>query len=592
LNHSPSNPILPWQQLSLRHQIAQLLVVRTSGHRFDHEIRYPLWEAPNNTLQHWIQDLGIGGVILLGGSTAELVGRIQQMQSWAEVPLLMAADVEQGVGQRFSGATWMPPPMAIGAIAQQDLPQAYTYAKAMGAITAAEAEAVGLNWLLAPLVDVNNNPANPVISLRAFGETPEIVIPLMEAFIQGTQDCQVLTTAKHFPGHGDTSTDPHLDLPVIPHSRERLDQIELAPFRAAIAAGVSAIMTAHLQVPALDAKVPATFSSLVLTQLLRQEMRFDGLIVTDALVMQAVTQHYGAYEAPVMALEAGADVILMPVDPVGTIEAIYDAVQTGRLSQARIEASLERIWSAKRQIFQPAPTSEPDCPAQPSRPVWFESVAQPQAFEFCRAVLQQSQKVQVPTTKALSQPLSQPSLQNIQQNPAAVSHPNSVNHPSSDTKPNPPVAATNLILVENLLQANFLGLHTPAIRLPQAWGYRLQWVDSQMPTCQPMAPLTIDLQPTLLQLFIQANPFQTTAGLVQLAQQWLDCLKTAGKLQALILYGSPYIWQQLAPQLPAEIPAVFSYGQIPLAQTVALDTLLELGLPIPEAKHLNQQFTT
>jgi beta-glucosidase len=173
-----NNHSLPsWQQLSLPQQVAQLLVVRTSGHLFDQELRYPQWEAPAATLRHWIQDLGVGGVIFLGGSTAELATRIQQMQHWSSVPLLMAADIEQGVGPRFSGATWMPPPMALGAVAQFDLPQACAYAKAMGAITAQEADAVGLNWLLAPIVDINNNPQNPAISLRAFGETPEIVIP-------------------------------------------------------------------------------------------------------------------------------------------------------------------------------------------------------------------------------------------------------------------------------------------------------------------------------------------------------------------------------------------------------------------------------
>ena len=266
MSYSIDNRLRPlWQQLSLKQQVAQLVVVRASGHLFDHEIRYPQWEAPTAKLRHWIEDLGVGGVIFLGGSACELRERTKQMQSWSKIPLLMAADIEQGVGQRFTGATWMPPAMAFGAIAQSDLSQACEYARTMGAITAQEAEAVGLNWLLGPVVDVNNNPENPVISLRAFGETPEVVIPLTEAFIEGTKDYRVLTTAKHFPGHGDTDTDPHLDLPVIPHSRDRLDRIELAPFRSAIAAGVSAVMTAHIKVTALDSDNPATFSPSILT---------------------------------------------------------------------------------------------------------------------------------------------------------------------------------------------------------------------------------------------------------------------------------------------------------------------------------------
>jgi beta-glucosidase len=555
----------PWQELSLKQQVAQLLVVRTSGHLFDHEIRYPQWEAPTAKLRHWIEDLGVGGAILLGGSTSELAVRIQQMQSWTQVPLLIAADIEQGVGQRFSGATWMPPAMALGAIAQSDLPQACAHARAMGAITAQEAQAVGLNWILAPIVDVNNNPENPAISLRAFGETPEIVIPLIEAFIQGTQDYSVLTTAKHFPGHGDTSTDPHLDLPLIPHPRERLNQVELAPFRAAIAAGVSSVMTAHLQVPALDPNYPATFSSLVLTQLLRQEMGFDGLIVTDALVMQAITRHYGAYDAPIMALEAGADVILMPVDPPGTIEAIYEAVQTGRLSRERIHASVERIWRAKQQVFSSNFKSEQKRAVSESSLSWIGSVAQPQASDLCRAILHQSLTIHAPSPRE--------SRQTLQQQDSI-----------SDTT----VTATNLIVVENLLQASFLGLHTPAIRTPQAWGCRLQWVDSQTPVIKYIN----DLQPTLLQLFIQANPFQNTTGLVQIARRWLEVLLEAGQLQGLILYGSPYVWKQLVALLPSEIPAVFSYGQIPMAQAIALEKLLELGFATQGTGQIDQRFTT
>ncbi len=560
-----------WQQLSLKQQIAQLLVVRASGHLFDQEIRYPQWEAPTAKLQHWIQDLGVGGVIFLGGSTSELAARIELMQSWSQVPLLTAADIEQGVGHRFSGATWTPPAMALGAIAQYDLPLACTYAQKMGAITAQEARAIGLNWLLAPVVDVNNNPENPAIGLRAFGETTETVIPLIEAFIQGTRNYGVLTTAKHFPGHGDTSTDPHLDLPVILHSRERLTQVELAPFRAAIAAQVSTVMTAHLQVPALDPDYPVTLSTLVLTQLLRQEMGFEGLIVTDAMVMQAITARYDAYEAPIMALEAGADIILMPVDPVGAIEAIYEAVQTGRLSRARIHASLERIWQAKHQVFgitSDTPSkSLLEQTASQSNSAWIESIAQPAATDLCRAIVNHSLVIHTPSTERLRQVAPIKKLSTV-------------------TATN--LTATNLIVVDNLLQANFLGLHTPAIRTPQEWGYRLQWVDSQTPLIEKLR----DLQPTLLQLFIQANPFQGTAGIVEIARRWLVSLLEVDQLQGLILYGSPYIWEKFVPLLPAKIPAVFCYAQIPLAQAIALEKLLEIGLVIEGTQYIDPRFTT
>ncbi|PSO92465.1 MAG: beta-glucosidase, partial [Cyanobacteria bacterium SW_6_48_11] len=201
------------KSLSLQEQIAQMIVVRASGYLFDHQIRYPHWEPPAATLQHWLQDLNLGGVILLGGSAGEIALRSQQLQAWAKTPLLIAADIEEGVGQRFAGATWFPPPMAIGEIAKQDASLAQSYAQKMGAVTAAEALAVGINWIFAPVVDVNNNPANPVINVRSFGETVATVTQLATAFIQGAQAFPVLTTAKHFPGHGDTAVDSHLDLP-------------------------------------------------------------------------------------------------------------------------------------------------------------------------------------------------------------------------------------------------------------------------------------------------------------------------------------------------------------------------------------------
>ncbi|MCA1991353.1 MAG: beta-glucosidase, partial [Coleofasciculus sp. S288] len=336
--------------LSLEEQVAQMVVVRASGYLFDHQIQYPAWEPLAATLQHWLQDVGIGGVILLGASAGELALRSQQLQDWAKIPLLIAADIEEGVGQRFAGATWFPPPMALGAIQLKDADKAQQYAEQMGAITAREALAIGINWVLAPVVDVNNNPLNPVINVRAFGETPEAVSQLTSAFIRGAKHYPVLTTAKHFPGHGDTATDSHLDLPVLPHTLSRLAEIELPPFKAAIAIGVDAVMSAHLLIPAWDEQLPATLSPQVLTELLRNKLGFEGLIVTDALVMGAIANRYGTNEAPVMAVEAGADILLMPVDPEGAIQAVCDAVAAGRLSQERIRASVERIWNAKQNV--------------------------------------------------------------------------------------------------------------------------------------------------------------------------------------------------------------------------------------------------
>ncbi len=507
-----------WQQLSLAEQMAQLIVVRASGHLFDHQIQYPVWEPPAAKLKHWL-DLGVGGVILLGGSAVEVAARTEQLQGWAKIPLLIAADIEEGVGQRFAGAVWFPPPMAIGAIAERDLPLALTYAEQMGAATAQEALAIGVNWVLAPVVDVNNNPANPVINLRAWGETVETVIQLTQAFLRGANQYPVLTTAKHFPGHGDTATDSHLELPVILHDKARLEAVELAPFRAAIAAGIDAVMTAHLKLPAWDSLAPATFSRPILTGLLRQAMGFEGLIVTDALVMGAITQQYGANEAAVLAIEAGADILMMPSDPEGAILALCASVESGRIPQAQIDASLARIWRAKQKLVAPKPD--------------LTQLAQPKTLALVEQILQASLAL----------------------------------HRAVEA---PPAQACNLILIDDALNCNFLNRQAPAIALPQAAGYSLQVVDSYAPPIDWQAAPP----PTLLQLFIRGNPFRSSADLIRLAERWLNHLLQPRQLIGLAVYGSPYVMQQFRPLLPADLPYVFSYGQLPAAQAVALKALL------------------
>ena len=558
-------PVLPdWNSLSLAQQVAQLVVMRASGHWFDSQIRYPQWEPPAATLRPWIEELGVGGVILLGGSGPELALRTQQLQEWAEVPLLVAADIEEGVGQRFAGATWMPPPLALGAIARHNLPQALDYARRFGRLTAQEAVALGLNWVLAPVADVNNNPLNPVINVRAFGETPDTVAALVAAFIAGTQGQGVLTTAKHFPGHGDTAMDSHLELPQLPQGRDRLEALEWVPFRAAIAAGVSSIMTAHLRVPSLDPQDPATLSPAVLTQILRQDWGFDGIIVTDALMMQAITQHYGAEEAPVRALEAGADVVLMPVNPPKAIAAIVAAVEQGRLSEQRLHQSLERLWRAKLAVCSPVEATTVchswDWEASPA--LQLEQVNPATALPLCRSILQDSLQV----------------------------HP----CPGTITPVNPAGAAdaVNLIWVDNLLLAPFLGMQTPAIALPHAWGYHTQWIDGQTPG-EP------DLRhPTLLQLFIRGNPFRGSAAASQRVQRWLEALIRHQCLRGLVVYGSPYAWEQWRELLPPTVPGVFCYGQMPEAQDLALGVLAQQATldpgnpPRPSSLDLGQAFTT
>lgn len=542
-------PLLPdIDSLPLAKQVAQMVVVRASGYLFDHQIQYPDWEPRSDTLRSWLQDWGVGGVILLGGSAGEIALRTQQLQAWSAIPLLLAADVEEGVGQRFAGATWFPPPMALAAIAASDRDLAEQYAGQMGAWIAQEAQAIGLNWVLAPVVDVNNNPDNPVINIRAFGDQPDLVSTLATAFIRGTQHHPVLTAAKHFPGHGDTAVDSHLELPVLTHSLERLRQVELPPFKAAIAAGVDAVMSAHLQIPAYDPDYPATLSYQVLSQELRFTLGFDGLVVTDALVMGAIANRYGAHQAPVLAVAAGADILLMPVDPVGTIQAVCEAVETGRISPEQIRSSVERIWKAKQKVCFPSLATTDATHAWETLPPGLETtslttrLAQPQALQTVHAILRDSMQIHRPLPSRLMA-----ETQGTRQ---------------------------NLILVDDALNCDFLGRQTPAIAYPNQRGYQLRLVDSHTPAVPPEAN-NQPLPPTLLQLFIRGNPFRGSAGLSHTAQAWFQALLQAQQLQALVIYGSPYILEQFLPALPADIPYVFTYGQMPAAQAIALQALFE-----------------
>lgn len=559
--------------LSLAEQVAQMVVVRTSGHLFDHEIRYPAWEADRDTLHHYLADLGVGGVILLGGSAAEVGLKTQELQTLAQVPLLIAADIEEGVGQRFSGATWFPPPMALAEIAKRDLPQAEAYAEAMGAVTAEEALAIGLNWVLAPVADVNNNPENPVINVRAFGDTPEIVAALTTAFVRGAQRQGALTTAKHFPGHGDTAVDSHLELPTLPHNWERLQRVELPPFQALIAAGVDTVMTAHLTIPALDRQYPATLSDRTLTRLLREKMGFTGLIVTDALIMGAITRTYGPYEAAVLAVEAGADVLLMPTDPEGCIKAVVEAVTTGRIPPERIADSVERLWRAKQRVASRLSVPPESCHAWehiPPPPIHLDPFLRPESQRLATNILTASMTVvgQVP--------------------------PGDAQHPGD-----------NLILVDSVVDCPFLNRTAPAIALPAQSHYQLQLVDHQ--GCQRW-PQADTLRPTLMQIFLRGNPFRGSAAVSPLVQAWIEAILNAQCLQGLVIYGSPYALDYLKTQylgVPTrtvtasaeapdpshqDLPYGFSYGQMAAAQHHLL-TALGLGTTTTERPTQTVAFT-
>jgi len=271
---------------------------------------------------------------------------VNTLQSHAKVPLLVAADFERGTSMRVEEGSSFPHAMAIAATGRPE--DAYT----MGKITALEGKAVGVPWIFAPDADVNSNPENPIINTRSFGEDPARVSEFVAAFVRGVEENGGLATAKHFPGHGDTNTDSHLDLPTVTNDRAHLDRVELAPFRAAIAAGASTIMTGHLAVPALEPNLdlPATMSPKISTDLLRGEMGFKGLVVTDALDMGGVTVRYPPGEVAVRSILAGADVLLVPPVLDAALEAVRDAVASGRIPMARLDEAVTRVLTAKAKL--------------------------------------------------------------------------------------------------------------------------------------------------------------------------------------------------------------------------------------------------
>jgi beta-glucosidase len=577
----------------LQRLAASLVVVRASGQLGDAQRRYPQWELSNAELQRLLA-AGVGGVILLGGSATELQLRCAQLGRWGGQPLLLCADVEEGVGQRFPGASWLVPPLGLGMLHSRDRQRALHLAERYGRCTGREARALGLNWVLAPVCDVNNNPANPVINVRAWAEQPAAAAELVAAFCRGLQAEGVLGCAKHFPGHGDTSSDSHLELPLLPHDRQRLEAIELPPFRAAIAAGVATVMTAHLLLPALDPQRPATLSAAVLTGLLRQELGFNGLVVTDALMMEAISASYGPGEAAVLALEAGADLVLMPADADAAIAALVAAVQSGRLSRERLEASAQR----RRDALELLPLGRGglgDPGIQPLEAIGplepLEAIGQLEAI----GPLEPHQPIEAIEANEAIEPVEPDSALALELIEACgIRRGGELVGGGLRNGP-----GLNLVRLDDSLAAPFLPSDAPALALAERAGYRSLLLERRSPSPwsdNPQAPLDLarlelaGLQltgpqlggpqlanreelPVLLQLFVRGNPFRGSAGGGEPWAAVVGQLQRTKRLAGLVVYGSPYLWQELEPLLDAATPAVYCPGQMPLAQTWALQSL-------------------
>jgi beta-N-acetylhexosaminidase len=337
--------------LSLREKAAQIVWPSVYGDFVSGDS--PQWRR----LTDYIQKEKVGGFTISVGSPTEVAAKLNALQSMSQVPLLFGADLEAGAGFRarggyfvpnaidLGGAIVFPPEMAVGAT--RDTTLAYE----QGRLTAIEGRALGIHIAYAPVLDVNNNPDNPVINTRSYGEDPQLDARLGVAFIHGVQDHGMIATGKHFPGHGDTGVNSHLALPVVTVSRSRLDTVELVPFRAAVNGGVGAIMSFHGAMPALDSSnVPGTLSPKVLTGLLRGELGFKGVIISDAMDMRGVLDQYGSDEAVKRAISAGIDVLIQPLDVSQTIDAVVAGIREGRYTEARLDSSVRRVVEMKRRL--------------------------------------------------------------------------------------------------------------------------------------------------------------------------------------------------------------------------------------------------
>ena len=325
-------------KLTPRQKIAQLVVPWLNG------TYSALDDSAFQIAKRWVDTLEVGGIIISVGGPYDIASKLNVLQRRSRLPLLISADLEWGAAMRVVGATAFPMIMAVGATGDER--DAYM----IGRVAALEGRAVGIHVNFAPDADVNNNPLNPIINIRSFGEDPRAVAKLVRGYVRGLQDNGMLATLKHFPGHGDTDVDSHIGLPTIRSSYSRLDSVELVPFRAGIDAGAEVVMSAHIAFPVFTGDAPATLSASVLTGVLRDSLKFRGLVVTDALQMGAIVTKYGAGEAAVRAFEAGSDLLLMPADPDSAIASMLVALQTGRITPARLEASVRRVLEIKSRL--------------------------------------------------------------------------------------------------------------------------------------------------------------------------------------------------------------------------------------------------
>ncbi len=504
------------ERLTLRQKVGQMIMPWVAGDFA------PAGSAGFDRIARMIDEHEIGGIIISVGTPLDVATKLNVYQTRSRLPLLVAADLETGAGFRMRGAVYLPGGtdlggatdfpslMAVGATGDRFL------AYEMGRITALEARAVGIHVPFAPVLDVNNNPDNPIINTRSFGEDPVRVSELGICFLRGIQEHGALATGKHFPGHGDTDTDSHLALPVIRATRERMDRIELPPFRAAIEAGIGGIMSAHIALPNLaeEPRLPATLSRNVLTGLLRDEMGFEGLIFTDGMDMNAIDRLFSREEAAVRAVQAGADVILMPPDPARAIRGVMDAVLAGRIPEARIDASVRRILQAKAEME-----------LHRERTVPLEEV---------------HRRVGIPRHTAVAQEVAARSLTLLRNERNLI--------PLRGT------ATANVLSVTFRRRNDLLGGRTFDARLRQTYP-RLQTVELGRETPREeytrLAQRTRGMDLVVISLHITAVSYAGTVAAPPELVEFIRALERAGTPHVVISFGNPY--------LLSEFPGVRAY---------------------------------
>jgi beta-N-acetylhexosaminidase len=509
-------------RLTLEQRVAQMVGVRAFG-----LYRHPS-SKESRQLQKDVQTLGVGSVVVFESEVESVPRVVNELQSLARIPLLVSADMERGIAFRVRrGSVPLPYAMAIGATRSEEA------ARFMGQVSAREGRAVGIHWALAPVADVNSNPVNPVINIRSFGEDPALVGNMVAAFIRGAHEGGLLTTAKHFPGHGDTELDSHLNLARVTGDRARLESVELPPFHRAVEAGADTVMLGHVSVPALDPTgAPATLS-LPITSLLRTQFGFQGLVVTDALEMVEV---YGAWtgEAAVRAVQSGADVILLPSSAQIAVQSLVRAVREGQVPAARIDESVirilqvkERLGLHKQRLVDPA--------ALP------RSVARPEDVEHALTVARSS--ITVVRNEAGLLPL----------------------------RAEEPLRILHLVMSsERMDGATGAGIPEAELaerRVPQETLFLGPEVSEER--ARDLLARSADFTHVLASAFVRVGAFRGTTDMSESHARLLRGLAAAGRKVVVVSYGSPYLLRQF-PQVPAYVCA---YGWAESSQRAAISAL-------------------